>query len=113
MILHQHEDAYTGYEIFHSDLQTLIKEEGLVAVRFPCYDSYWEREGKSIFFPTEEEMSSPRLTEGHVTLVSGSSRDEEGNLYYQCQESFGTQFGVEGYTRIYANLIMAYVEMTV
>ncbi|KAF3541740.1 hypothetical protein F2Q69_00019671 [Brassica cretica] len=57
-------------------------------------------------------MNPPLPTSAHVTLAAGSSHDEKRNLYYLCQESGGTEFGVEGYTRVYANLIEAYVEMT-
>ncbi|KAF2592214.1 hypothetical protein F2Q70_00044381 [Brassica cretica] len=72
-----------GYEIFHSRLQTLIKEGDLVSVRFLSYQSYWQRQGKeSIFFPTEEEMNPPLPTSAHVTLAAGSSHDEKRNLYY-------------------------------
>lgn len=40
-----------------------------------------------------------------MTLAIGSSHDEEGNLYCLLQESWGTEYDIEGYTRIYANLI--------
>lgn len=106
------EDAFKGYGIFHSRLQTLIKESGLVSVNFLSYESYWQEKGKGIFFPTEEEMNSPLPTCGHVILAAGSSHDENGNLYYLCQESGGTEFGFDGYSRVYANLINAYVEMS-
>ncbi|CAN7108836.1 unnamed protein product [Brassica rapa subsp. narinosa] len=57
-------------------------------------------------------MNSPLPTCGHVILAAGSSHDENGNLYYLCQESGGTEFGFDGYSRVYANLINAYVEMS-
>ena len=40
------EDAFKGYGIFHSRLQTLIKESGLVSVNFLSYESYWQEKGK-------------------------------------------------------------------
>lgn len=57
--------------------------------------------GTGIYNPVAGEASLPDGPDGHMVLLTGCWIDEVTNLaVFQAQDSYGTEWGVDGYIRI-------------